>query len=46
MYETVNYDTIRNYKPRFENPDETDENAFNSIRGENYSSGFSRISKK
>jgi hypothetical protein len=46
MYETVNYDTLRNFKPRFDNPYETEENAFNSIKGENYSSSVSGISKK
>ena len=44
MYESINYDTLRKYKPRF-NPYETEENNYNSIKGENYSSSVSGIFK-
>ena len=45
VYTSNNYDSLRNYQPRMTNRYESEENNYNSIRGENYSSSVSGIFK-
>ena len=42
IYTSNNYDSLRNFQPRIKYDSEEDNN-YNSIRGENYTSGISNV---